>query len=174
MKNQVVEFYNEWIKLKELMRSGWVQRHVAVDRTESVADHVFSCTLLGWTIIEQEKLDIDLLKVMKILLVHEVGEIYIGDITPQDNVSREEKYRREFEAVQNLSKQVEMPNLLELWLEFEKMETKEAIFAKKMDRLECVMQAKSYAERTGNSALFEEFYHHAEKEIEEFKRYCLD
>ncbi len=173
MKNDIAVFYQEWIKLKDLLRSGWVQTEVPLARTESVADHVFSCAMLAWAIIEEEHLNLDKSKVLQILLLHEVGEIYIGDITPKDGMSREEKYQKEYMAVKSLSEKVHIPAILTLWLEFENMETNEAKFCKMIDRLECVMQAKSYAERTNTPSLFEEFYTHAEREIQEGKKYLL-
>lgn len=171
MTQDVTTFYKEWIKLKDVLRAGWVKRAIPLDRTESVADHVFSCTLLAWTIIEHEKLPLDLTKVMKILLIHEVGEIYIGDITPVDGVSREEKYQKEYEAVKNLSEQVHMPMILDLWQEFEDKKTEEAKFCKMIDRLECVMQAKNYGDRVGDYSVFREFFNHAYDEIKDYIQY---
>ena len=169
--NQVTKLYNEWIKLKDVLRAGWIQRNIGLDRTESVGDHVFSCAMLGWRIIEDKKLNIDLLQVLKILLIHELGEIYIGDLTPADPVSREDKYKMEYDAIAQLSKSVGMPDLLDLWLEFEAMQTEESRFAKKIDRLECVMQAKEYAKRANMPALYDEFYRTAKNQIGDLDEY---
>lgn len=171
MIKDVTVFYKEWIKLKDVLRAGWIKCEVPLDRTESVADHVYSCTLLAWSIIEEEKLDLDVEKVMKILLIHEVGEIYIGDITPVDGVSRAEKYQKEYEAVKNLSERVHLPYILDLWEEFEEMKTPESKFCKMIDRLECVMQAKSYGDRVGDYTVFDEFYQHAYEEIKDYVKY---
>lgn len=171
MTQNVTAFYKEWIKLKDLLRAGWVKRAVPLDRTESVADHVYSCTLLAWSIIDEEKLNLDITKVMKILLIHEVGEIYIGDITPVDGVSRAEKFDKEYAAVKALSEKVDMPMILELWQEFEEMKTPEAKFCKMIDRLECVMQAKDYGDRVGDYSVFREFFNHAYDEIKDYIKY---
>ena len=81
------------------------------------------------------------------LVLHEIEEVKIGDITPFDNITKEEKRKLGKQAVEevlgNLTKKNEYIELIE---EFEKLETKESRFAKMCDKLEADIQVKLYCE----------------------------
>ncbi|AEJ18425.1 HD domain-containing protein [Gracilinema caldarium] len=133
--------------LKGLYRQGWLKRGVPENRAESVADHSFGTALLALLLAEQLKASPEFLglnshRCIEMALVHELGEVYVGDITPVDGVSREEKYVREREA---FIKVVEgLPNrdrLIELWEDFEAGRSSEARFVRQLDRLEMGLQA---------------------------------
>lgn len=169
MENKVWSIYKEINKLKVLMRSGWVQRAVPKNRLESVAEHCFSMAFLALTIIKEDKLDLDISKVMQLVLVHEVGEIDAGDITPVDNVSLEDKYDMELKGVKRISQMFSEPFVIDLWKEFEDCKTKEAKFVKKIDKLEAVLQARLYSEQIKDEEkLFNEFYENAINKIDEY------
>lgn len=143
----VLRSFIRMMDLKGLYRQGWLKRGVPEARTESVADHSFGTALLALLLAERLKaspefLDLDSHRCIEMALVHELGEVYVGDITPVDGVSREEKYVREREA---FIKVVEsLPNrdrLLELWEDFEAGRSPEARFVRQLDRLEMGLQA---------------------------------
>ena len=168
------KLYNEIYKLKNLCRKGWVIRNAKdneTGRTESDAEHTFSMCLLAMEIMGKEKLDLNQEKVLKMCLVHELCEIDAGDVTPFDDVTLEEKFRCELCCVERLSAECEMPEILLLWQEFEDMETPEAKFVKIIDKLDAVMQAKIYSEKTNNPEIFEEFYNRAYPLIKDFVKY---
>ena len=79
------------------------------------------------------------------LIIHEIGEVKIDDITPFDGITLEQKAEIEHEAMKDvigdLIKKEEFYNLL---LEFDEHETKEAKFAYLCDKLEADIQAKVY------------------------------
>ena len=102
-------------------------------------------------------LKLDQLKVLKMIAYHELGEIDTGDITPVDNVDRSEKYKKELEGVKRIANEYEMPEILDLWLEFEENKTPEAQFVKKLDKFDCVLQSKVYSEIYDRPELFNEF-----------------
>ncbi len=90
----MIEFYKEIYKLKTLLRRGWVMRHIAdaeSKRVESDGEHVFSTALIAWAVMKKKNLKLDEAKVLKMALIHELGEIDFGDVTPFDNVSLKEK-----------------------------------------------------------------------------------
>ncbi len=165
-------FYDEIFKLKNLIRRGWQLRIFNRERLESDAEHTFSCCLLALKIIEDRKLELNTEKVLKILLFHELGEIDVGDITPVDNISKEEKYNKEKIAIERISKVFEMPEIIELWLEFEENKTKEAKFCKMIDKLDAVMQSKVYSSEQNESEPFNEFYENALDKIKGYENYC--
>ena len=90
--------------------------------------------------------DIDIMKVILMLAVHELGETVIGDLT-QFDISKEEKEIIEHEAVSKiLSGILDGKEIENLFLEFDSHSTKEAMFAYMCDKLECDLQCKLYDE----------------------------
>lgn len=140
-------FYLLATKLKNKIRSGWDEKHwnVKKDRIESVAEHVYGTCILAIAMESEFSFDIDLNRVIKMLVIHEIGEVMIGDITPFDKVTPEEKNRIELQAVYNvlgdLSKKEELASL---FIEFDAQETKDARFAFLCDKLEADFQSKVY------------------------------
>ena len=137
--------YNQ---LKNIYRQGWLKVRIGLehkDKCESIADHSFSVALLALTIIEKNKLNLDTFKCIKMGIIHELGEVYAGDFTPYDNITKEEKHIKEKEAILKVLETLDENNdFLELWEEFEKSETDEAKFIKNIDQLEFLLQACAY------------------------------
>lgn len=165
-------FYDEIFKLKNLIRRGWELRIFTGERLESDAEHTFSCCMLALKIINDRGLNLNTEKVLKMLLFHELGEIDVGDITPVDNVTREEKYNKEKIAIERIANVFEMPEITQLWLEFEENETKEAKFCKMIDKLDAVMQSKVYSNEQNSTEPFTEFYENGLEKIKGFENYC--
>ena len=134
--------------MKNIYRQGWLKVRIGLEhreKCESVADHSFSMALLAITMIEKYKLPYDILKCIKMCIIHELGEIYVGDYTPYDNITKEEKHLKEKEAIQKVLKPLDFDNdFLQLWEEFEKRETEEAKFVKNLDELEFLLQSAAY------------------------------
>ncbi len=79
------------------------------------------------------------------LIIHELGEVVIGDITPFDNVSPEEKKSREQDAVVKVASHLfKRDEIIQLWIEFENRWSNDALFAYHCDKLEADLQAKVY------------------------------
>ena len=143
----LLQFYLLATKLKDLVRSGWKNWNINRERVESVAEHIYGTCILAISIDSEYDLEIDLPKVILMLVLHEIEEVKIGDLTPFDEVSQEERKKLGKQAVEEvmqfLHKKVSYVELIE---EFENKKTKEAIFAKMCDKLECDIQAKLYEE----------------------------
>ena len=146
--NGIISFYMKYNQLKNIYRQGWLNVRIGLehkDKCESIADHSFSVALLGLTIIEKNKLELDTFKCMKMGIIHELGEVYAGDYTPFDNITKEEKHIKEREAILKVLQTLDEDNdYLEIWEEFEKLETPEARFIKNIDQLEFLLQACAY------------------------------
>ena len=151
-----MKLFDEVFKMKNLLRRGWILRNIP-NRTESDAEHCYSMIMLALEIMAKNDLKLDQLKVLKMIAYHELGEIDAGDTTPVDNVSKEDKYNKELIGVTRISNDYEMPEILELWKEFEECKTPEAQFVKKLDKFDCVLQSKVYSEKYDRPELFEEF-----------------
>ena len=140
----LIEVWYEIIQLKQLYRQGWIQRGIDPASCETVAEHTFGNAMLCMMMLPRHP-ELDALRVLMMALVHDVGEAYVGDITPHDNVPAEEKQARETAAIDKiLGKLPHGENLIAVWEEYEAQETPEAKFVKQIDRLEFAMQASVY------------------------------
>ncbi len=109
-------------------------------RRENTAEHswqviVFAQILLPYA---RHKEKIDLLRVIKMLSIHDVVEIEAGDTFIFDEAKMIGKYERELQAAQNIFGILDEPlrsEFLNLWIEFEAEETPDAIFATAVDRI---------------------------------------
>lgn len=154
-------FMNICGKMKNLRRSGWVCRKV--DFPETDAAHSWSLSLL---VQLYAPAGLDVCKCMKMANIHDLAEIYVGDFTPLSDISPEKKHELEAAAMSRLADELEMPELTELFHEFEAGETPEAVFVRNMDKLDTVIQACYYdQEQDYGGRLFEEFYAYAETKI---------
>lgn len=138
-----IEVYYKLIKLKNLFRQGWLKKGIDKTQCESVADHSFGSSILAM-LLAPEGLDRE--KLVMLMLIHEAGEALIGDIIPQDNISSEEKRQRERNAVSSIFSDLKDAGYyLELWEEFETGTSKEARFARDLDKFEMALQASFYS-----------------------------
>ena len=144
-EKNVLTYYLICNKLKNLIRTGWKDWNVQRERVESVAEHIYSVQMLAIAMhSEYEYDDVDISRVIFMLAIHELGETIVGDIT-QFQMTREEKTKREHEAVHSILKGLlDGEQIEKLFLEFDAHETKEAMFAYMCDKLECDLQCKLY------------------------------
>ena len=137
----MAKLFDEVFKLKNLLRRGWILREIP-NRTESDAEHCYSMIMLALEMMSKNDLKLDQLKVLKMIAYHELGEIDAGDFTPVDQITKEEKYKKEYDCVKRISQEYEMPEILDIWLEFEECKTAEAKFVKRLDKFDAVLQSK--------------------------------
>lgn len=156
---EIFRFYYMNQKLKNKNRSGWDKKHwnVNIDRIENISGHVYGTVVLGLVLDSEFDFKIDIDKVINTIVIHEVGEILIGDITPFDGITVEQKRKIEHEAiikvVGNLSKKDELINLI---FEFDEQKTNEAKFGHWCDKLENDIQAKIYQDNGCHRSLKEQ------------------
>lgn len=142
----VINYYVLCNKLKDVVRTGWKDWRVQRDRLESVAEHIYGVQMLAIAMKSQYQYDIDLEKVVLMLSIHELEEIYIGDLT-LFQISKEEKEKLGHEAVSKmLEGLLEKEKIESLIIEFDERKTKEAKFAFFCDKMECDLQSKLYDE----------------------------
>ena len=145
-EQKVVNYYVICNRLKNLIRSGWTTWNVQRERIESVAEHIFGVQMLAIAMKSEYQYDVDLLKVIYMIAIHELGEITIGDLT-QFEITLKEKEKVEHEAVHKiLGDLLDGKEIENLFLEFDSHATKEAMFAYQCDKLECDLQCKLYDE----------------------------
>jgi putative hydrolase of HD superfamily len=128
--------------LKHTARAGWVR--AGIDAPESVAAHSWGMSLLALAACPPE---LDLARVLALCAVHDLPECEVGDITPHDGVSPEEKRSRERQAAARLF--AAHPRLWGLWEEYEQQRSPEARFVKALDKADMGAQAQVYAQQRG-------------------------
>ena len=144
----IVRYYTLSYKLKDIVRTGWVDWHVSRNRVESVAEHIFGVEMLAIAMKSEYGYDVNLEKVILMIAVHELEEIYIGDLTPFQ-ISRDEKEKLGHEAIEKVLDGLLLKDeIRSLILEFDERKTKEALFAYYCDKLECDLQCKLYDEES--------------------------
>ncbi|XP_005990535.1 HD domain-containing protein 2 [Latimeria chalumnae] len=143
-------------QLKRVPRTGWVYRKV--EKPESVSDHMYRMAVMA-CLTEDKKLNKD--RCIRLALVHDMAECIVGDIAPADNISKEEKHRREKEAMAHLTQLLGedmKKEIYELWEEYEFQSTAEAKFVKELDQFEMILQAFEYEELERRPGQLQDFY----------------
>lgn len=125
--------------LKDTPRRGWIFREV--EKPESVADHSYGLCLLTMILCPPE---LDRLKCLEFAVVHDLAEAVTGDYTPGEGLDSQIKYEMEMKAMKEIAAKVNSPRLIELFAEYERRDTPEAVFVKQMDKLDVVLQARYY------------------------------
>ncbi len=170
MKEQnVIEYYVLCNKLKNIIRTGWLDWKVKRKRIESVAEHIFGTQMLALAVYSEYKYEIDIKKVILMLALHELEEIKIGDLTPFQ-ITKEEKKKIGKKAVEDIIKNLNIKDDIDKIIdEFDERITKEALFAHHIDKLECDLQCKLYDEENCvdlNNQEGNNTYHN--KEVQEY------
>ncbi|MEZ4383194.1 MAG: HD domain-containing protein [Nannocystaceae bacterium] len=131
--------------LKEVTRAGWLR--AGVREPESVAAHSWG---VAWLVLVLAPPSLDRGRALAIAVLHDLAEVDVGDLTPYDGVSPEDKRRREEAALEGLVRGLpRADHLRELWLEYEAQSSAEGRFVKACDRLDMALQAQRYASTRG-------------------------
>lgn len=111
--------------------------HQGQESKENDAEHSFQLVIVAWYIIEANKLSLDLNKVIKYALVHDLVEVYAGDtFIYGDEAKIASKQQRETEAQKKL--QETFPRFADLHQTIEAYETRkdpESIFVYELDKI---------------------------------------
>lgn len=143
----VLRFYVMAAQLKYRIRSGWDNLHwnISNQRRESIAEHIYSACILAIAMDSEFNTNLDIQKVIIMLVLHELGEVKIGDITPFDGITSEDKAKIEHEAMKHvLGDLAKADEYYDLLVEFDERKTRESIFAHHCDKLDADLQAKIY------------------------------
>ncbi|WP_343346628.1 HD domain-containing protein [Terrisporobacter petrolearius] len=136
--NQVIEFIKEIENLKSVTRTAWTK----TGRRESTAEHSWRLAIL-LMVLEEDFKDVDINKAIKMSLVHDLGELYDGDISAKLQSDDDNKSHMEERAMKRML--TTLPESLsgkvyDLWKEYNECSTKEAKLVKAMDKLETIVQ----------------------------------
>lgn len=136
LKNQI-KFIIEIDKLKKILRQNVV---IGTTRNENDAEHSWHMAAMAILLSEYSiEINLDVLKVLKLILVHDLVEIDAGDTFCYDEKGYEDKAERENKAARRLFSLLpsdQADEVYQLWREFEELATPEAKFAACLDRLQ--------------------------------------
>ena len=148
--DSALKFFSTVGKLKTLKRTGWVNHDVF--EPESVADHMYRMSMLGFLITDTA---VNKDRLIKVCLVHDLAESIVGDITPYDGVTKEQKRKLEQDAMKlildDIGNAAVADELMGLWLEYEEGTSPEAEVAKQLDKYEMIVQADEYEQSQGKT-----------------------
>lgn len=137
-----VNFLMEIDKVKGILRQSVILGDA--NRRENDAEHSWHMAVCAITLKEYvtfEKVDME--RVLKMILLHDLVEIYCDDTPAFSNYSKEEKYYKELAAAEkifSLLPRDQYREYFDLWVEFENMETDESKFANVFDRFQGFIQ----------------------------------
>jgi putative hydrolases of HD superfamily len=137
---QQISFLVEIDRLKHVLRR---TRLVGGERRENTAEHSWHVAMIALVLAEHSDEPIDVARVIRMLLVHDIVEIDAGDTFAFDVVGYLDKAEREQAAADRifgLLPDDQKVELRALWEEFEAAETAEARFANMADRLMPALQ----------------------------------
>ena len=134
-----IRFMIEMDKMKNIYRQTYVLNE---DRRENDAEHAWHLAMLAMILQEYSNEPVDLTKVLKTVLIHDVVEIDAGDTFAYDDAGYASKAEREQKAADRLFGLLpkdQGAELRTLWEEFEAGSTPEARFAAALDRIQPLM-----------------------------------
>nr|AIE93625.1 metal dependent phosphohydrolase [uncultured marine thaumarchaeote AD1000_39_D02] len=137
----IEDFFQKVLELKNVPRRGWEEK-LGINNPESVADHSYSTTVMSMILSDLEGLNSE--KIIRMALLHDLAESVIGDITP-DHITKNEKIGKENLAMKQILKNLSSKiaeQYLEIWNEYQKNSSREAILMHDIDKLEMAFQAK--------------------------------
>jgi putative hydrolase of HD superfamily len=132
--------------IKEIDKIKYIQRKTKLfnsNRPENDAEHSWHLAMMTIVLAQYSDTPIDVLKVLKMVLIHDIVEIDAGDTFIYDTEKNHNNTTEELAAAKRifgLLPSTQAEELIALWLEFEEGKTNEAKFAKSMDRLEPLLQ----------------------------------
>ena len=134
----VLSFLRAAERLKTVTRSGWT----STGEAESVAEHTWRLCLMAMVLYGGAE-DIDLARLLKMCLIHDLGEAIGGDVPAPLQAAGSPKAGQEradlLSLVEPLPAAVQR-EILELWDEYEAASSPEAKLAKGLDKLETILQ----------------------------------
>jgi len=172
--DQKIEWIKQLDKLKLVIRKTYL---LDESRLENAAEHSWQSALMALVLIDHANENVNLLKVMKMLLIHDVAESIVGD-TLHYQKSSDTSTQEQAEA-QRLFSKLPSPmgeEMFELWLEFELRDSPEAKYCHAVDRLLPMLNnaetaGRAWKENQVNSSMVLEKNAHIEEGSSELWEY---
>lgn len=134
----IVAFVQELERLKNITRTAWTSG----GRQESTAEHSWRLALFAAVMLDYFP-ELNAVKVLLFALLHDIGELYTGDISATEHPDPKQKYCEELAAAQRVFSLLDSSQgdaLLALWQEYETAKSPEAKLVKALDKAETIIQ----------------------------------
>jgi putative hydrolases of HD superfamily len=135
-----IHFIVEIDKLKTIFRQSFITDK---SRHENDAEHSWHFAVMAILLKEYANEEIDILRVLKMILIHDLVEIDAGDTFLYDDIGNSDKEERELKAAERIFGLLPVDQREEyysLWREFEDKNTPESKYAGALDRLHPLLQ----------------------------------
>ncbi|NRB18630.1 MAG: HD domain-containing protein [Rhodobacteraceae bacterium] len=132
-------FLNESDGLKHVLRATFIGNGA---RHENSAEHSWHIMLYAWVLAEHSSVEIEIDRVLQMLLLHDIVEIDAGDAPIHGDIDQRAQAAKEEAAATRLFgllPEGQKTAFCDLWHEFEAAESKDAVFAKSIDRVQPVL-----------------------------------
>ena len=145
MNENIIKYYLVANKLKNVLRTGWLELNVSSDRIESVAEHIYGCLILAIGLESEYKLDLDMLKVFKMLTLKELKKVNLKETTTRDYLNENHQEESLIASIAKITEGlIKAEEIKTLMQEYDLKQSKEAKFAYQVSKLEADLQAKIY------------------------------
>ena len=138
--NKILSFLQEIEKYKTVEREVWCSN---LDRAESDAEHSWHVAMFLLLFEKELPENLDLKRMLKLALMHDLVEIYAGDTFAFDKKNRATKKQREFQSSKKLFSQLPKDlnkEFIDLFEEYEEAKTSEAKIVKSFDKIQPILQ----------------------------------
>ena len=145
-----VRFYLLVAGLIHRIRTGWKETHwgITAERLEDIGDHAFLVAILAINLSKKTSLPVNTERVVTMAVLHDIAEVLLGDITPFDGITPEQKKIMEHKAMEMMFENLEDGNkYYALLLEFDEHKTPDAKFAYFCDKLQANLMSKWYQDK---------------------------
>lgn len=142
MDNSTIDGILDFLKGAEQLKDTLRSAHTSSGRQESTAEHTWRLCLMV-LMFEKEYSDINVLKLIKMCIIHDLGEAINGDIPAidqEEGISKGKEERKDLEQLLTPLPSHMKQEILSLWDEYDKALSKEACIAKAFDKLETMLQ----------------------------------
>ena len=159
--------------LKQTKRRGWIKRAGITNEVESVADHSFRMAIIAMLFVSDRK--INSAKMVRMCLIHDLAESVIGDILPEEKLSKSSHRKKENEVMNQIFYSLAPSTRAKFardWKELLDSKTKEAKLVWEIDRVEMALQKKDYERMGYDKKMLEAFsknkFPHFAKMVKEY------
>lgn len=157
-----LKFLTKLSVLKQTPRKGWLAK-AGIERPESVADHLYRTAMMA-LVFSYGRPDLDKRRLLEMALIHDLAEITIGDLMPEEKIGSKAELRAELKIISSLESRVRK-RLALLLTEYHDGRSPEAIMLKQIDKLEMALQAREYEREGNDKKKFEDFWSTAKRSI---------
>lgn len=142
MKDNDLTAILDFLRAAEPLKNTLRRSHTSDGRQESTAEHTWRLCLMA-LLLEDHYPDLDILKLIKICIIHDLGETIGGDIAAVDQIPGTDKNYQERKDLEKLTRPLPTDlqiKILALWDEYDTARSPEARLAKALDKLETILQ----------------------------------